>query len=67
VKTGCGIDPEQERFLNYHSFRGIIRSAGIIRSCPEIISQNNQENEQAHPLRESLGRLVGASLGRNGI
>jgi hypothetical protein len=34
-------------------------------SFPEIISQNNREYEQAHPLWGSLGRLVGASLGKN--
>jgi hypothetical protein len=34
-------------------------------SYPEIISQNNHEYEQAHPLLGSLGRLVGASLGKN--
>jgi hypothetical protein len=35
-------------------------------SYPEIISQNFSKNyENAHPLRESPGRPVGASLGKN--
>jgi hypothetical protein len=44
-----------------HSFPPVtLKSRPSAHVCPEIISQNNQEHEQAHPLLGSPGRLVGA-------
>jgi len=55
--AGSSVQPPQEAYIH-----------GNTRlSYPEIISQNNQENEQAPPLWGLLGRLVGASLGKNVI
>jgi len=64
--------PSLDNSANYQKVTCVIATGAPERprespavSYPEMISQNNHEYEQAHPLGGSLGRLIGASLGKN--